>query len=80
MGSYVGGHNASRLQTNIQRTTIKNQNRSVDFGRPVITLLRALTSLRSTNPRPYLYLGSSDTELFGLRGMFLAHKCFILEI
>ena len=39
----------------------------------------ASTCLRSTNPRPKFCFGSSDTKLFGLRGIFLVHKCSILE-
>ena len=71
MGSYTGGHNADK------RTTMRNQNRSAALGRPAMKLLGASTSLRSTKPRPQFCLGSSETELFGLRGRFLAHKCII---
>ena len=40
MGSYVGGHNASRQQTiKDKRTTKRNQNRSAAFGRPEMKLL-----------------------------------------
>ena len=59
-----------------KKTTMKNQNRSAALGRP-----GASVSLqKSTNLRPLFYLGSSDTELFGLHGRFLAHKYIILEI
>ena len=67
------------------RTTMKNQDRSAALGRPSMKLLggggggEASTSMRSTNPRPLFCLGSSDIELFGLRGRFLAHNSTILE-
>ena len=61
LGSYEGGHNASRPQTD-KRTALRNQNKSAALGRPAMKLLGvASTSLRSTNPRPWFYLGSSDT-------------------
>ena len=44
-----------------KRTTMRNQNRSAALGRLAMKLLGASTSLRSTNPRPYFCLGSSDT-------------------
>ena len=53
-----------------KRTTMKNQNRNASLGRPAMKLLRASTSLRSTNPRPEFCLDSSDTVLFGLLGRF----------
>ena len=61
MGSYAGGHNASRHKQIDETTNIRNQNRSAALGRPAIKLLGggggggrggASTSLRSTNPRP----------------------------
>ena len=39
VGSYTGGHNASRPQTNNKRTIMKNQNRSAALGRPAMKLL-----------------------------------------
>ena len=39
MGSYAGGHNASRQQTKDKRTTMRNQNRSAALGRPAKKLL-----------------------------------------
>ena len=43
--------------------TLKSQNRKAALGRPAIKLLGALTSLRSTNPRPWFCLGSSDKTI-----------------
>ena len=57
-----------------KRATMKNQNRSAAMGRPAMKLLGASASLRSTKPRPLFWLGSSDSQLFGLRERFLAHK------
>ena len=51
MGSYAGGHNASRQLSN-KGTTMRDQNRSAALGRPAMKLLGeggASTSLRSTN-------------------------------
>ena len=41
----------------------KNENRKAAYGRSTIKLLGALTSLRSTNPRPWFCLGSSDKTI-----------------
>ena len=39
MGSYAGGHNASRPTTNDKRATLRNQKRSAALGRPAMKLL-----------------------------------------
>ena len=55
MGSYAGGHNASRQKQIDERTNMRNHNRSDALGRPAMKLLGASTSLR----RPTLALSSA---------------------
>ena len=57
----------------------KNQTRKAAPGRPAMKSPGAPTSPRPTNPRTQIRIGPSDTQPFGLRGRFPAHKCTILE-
>ena len=59
MGSYTGGHNASRTQTIDKRITMKNENRSAALRRSAMESLGGGGGLQLLCGRPALALSSA---------------------